>query len=173
MTFRVLLLAAGAALTGVLPAHAQKQGSVELGAFGAYLNADNSLPLGNAIGVGGRIAVHALPVLSVEVDLAAASKNGAKYRPLHVWVVYNVPPTSRAEVFVGIGYVRNSYTGSYDADDNGVAGEVGVRHRVNNMVAIRLDGHADFMPNAANKSYLASYNGNWGISLGVSALLNR
>jgi hypothetical protein len=29
------------------------------------------------------------------------------------------------------------------------------------------------MPNAANKSYLVSYNGNWGIALGVSALLNR
>jgi hypothetical protein len=41
------------------------------------------------------------------------------------------------------------------------------------MLALRLDGHADFMPSAANKSYLISYNGNWGIGLGVSALLNR
>lgn len=173
MTFRVLLLAAGTVLTGTLPAHAQKQGSVEVGAFGAYLNADNSLPLGNAIGVGGRIAVNALSVLSVEVDLASVSKDGAKHRPLHVWLVYNVPPVSRAEIFAGVGYVRNSYTGSYEADDSGVAGQVGVRHRLSNTVAIRLDGHADFMPNAANKSYFASYNGNWGIGLGVSALLNR
>jgi hypothetical protein len=41
------------------------------------------------------------------------------------------------------------------------------------MLAVRIDGHADFMPNAANTSYLASFNGNWGIGIGLSALLNR
>jgi hypothetical protein len=54
MTFRVLLLVAGAAVTGALPATAQKQGSFEVGAFAAYLNADNSLAVGNAVGFGVR-----------------------------------------------------------------------------------------------------------------------
>lgn len=173
MTFRVLLLIAGAALTTALPARAQKRGSIEVGAFAAYLNADNSLAVGNALGFGGRVSVNALPFLAVEVDYASASKNGAKHQPLHVWLVYDVPPVSRAEVFAGIGYVRNKYTGTYDAKDSGVAGQVGVRQRFGKMVAVRLDGHADFMPNSANKSYLVSYNGNWGIGIGVSALLNR
>ena len=48
-----------------------------------------------------------------------------------------------------------------------------MRQRFGKIVAIRLDGHADFMPSAANKSYLVSYNGNWGFGIGVSALLNR
>jgi len=173
MTFRVLLLLAGAAVTGVLPATAQKQGSFEVGAFAAYLNADNSLAVGNGIGFGGRAGVNATRFLAIEVDYASASKDGAKHQPLHVWAVYQVPPTSRAEVFFGVGYVRNKYTGAYEAEDSGLGGMVGVRHRVNNKVAVRLDGRADFMPNAANKSYLVSYNGNWGIALGVSALLNR
>jgi len=173
MTFRVLLLVVGAACSAALPARAQKRGSFEIGAFAAYLNADNSLPVGNALGFGGRVSVNALSFLAVEVDIASASKDGAKHRPLHVWLMYDVPPVSRAEVFAGIGFVRNSYTGTYEANDSGVAGQVGVRQRFGKMLAVRLDGHADFMPNAANKSYLISYNGNWGIGIGVSALLNR
>lgn len=173
MTSRVLLLVAGVALTVALPARAQKRGSVEVGAFAAYLNADNSLPVGNALGIGGRAGFNALPFLAIEVDIANASKNGSTHRPLHVWLVYDVPPVSRAEVFVGVGFVRNSYTGGYKADDTGVAGQVGVRQRISNMVAVRINGHVDFMPNAANKSYLVSYNGNWGIGIGLSALLNR
>ncbi len=173
MTFRVLVVAVGAACIAAVPARAQKPGSFEIGAFAAYLNADNSLPVGNALGFGGRVGVNALRYLSVEVDIASASKNGAKYRPLHVWLVYNVPPTSRAELFAAVGYVKNSYTGSYKANDSGVGGQVGVRQRFGKMLAVRLDGHADFMPSSANKSYLISYNGNWGIALGVSTLLNR
>ena len=173
MTFRVLLLVAGAAVTGVLPATAQKQGSFEVGAFAAYINADNSLPVGNAVGFGGRAGVNATRFLAIEVDYATTSKDGAKYKPLHVWAVYQVPSTSRAELFFGIGYVRNKYTGTYEAEDSGIGSMFGLRHRLNKGVALRLDGRVDFMPNAANNSYLVSYNGNWGVALGVSALLNR
>jgi hypothetical protein len=173
MTFRVLVVVVGAACTAALPARAQKRGSFEIGAFAAYLNADNSLPVGNALGFGGRAGVNPFSFLSVEVDIARASKNGATHEPLHVWLVYDVPPTSRAEIFAGIGYVRNTYTGTYKAKDSGVAGLVGVRQRFGKMLAIRLDGHADFMPSAANKSYVISFNGNWGVGIGVSALLNR
>ncbi|HEV2669936.1 MAG TPA: outer membrane beta-barrel protein [Gemmatimonadales bacterium] len=173
MTFRVLLLVTGAAVAGVLPAAAQKRGSFELGAFAAYFNADNSLAVDNPFGFGGRAGVNLFPYLAVEVDYASASNNGAKYSPLHVYAVYEVPPVSRAELFFGIGYVKNKYTGSYEAEDSGVGGIVGLRHRINKTVAWRLDGRADFMPNAANKSYLVSYNGNWGIGLGLSALLKR
>jgi hypothetical protein len=173
MTFRVLLLAVGAASSAVLPARAQKRGSFEIGGFAAYFNTDNSLAIGNALGFGGRVGVNALPYLAVELDVAHASKNGASYRPLHVWLVYDVPPVSRAEVFAGVGFVQNSYTGTYKAKDSGVAGQVGVRQRFGKMLAVRLDGHADFMPSSANKSYLISYNGNWGFGIGVSALLNR
>jgi hypothetical protein len=173
MRFRVLLLVAGAAVSLALPLHAQKRGSFEVGAFAAYLNADNSLPVGNALGFGGRVGVNPLPFLAIEFDVATASKNGAKYQPLHGWLVYDIPPVSRAELFVGMGFVRNTYSGTYKATDSGVAGQVGVRTRFGKMLALRIDGHVDFMPNAANKSYVVSYNGNWGIGVGISALLNR
>jgi len=173
MTFRVLLVVAGAACTTAVPLHAQKRGSVEVGAFTAYMNADNSLAVGNTLGFGGRVGVNAMPWLSVEIDIASASNNGAKHSPLHVWLNYDIPPTSNSELFAGIGYVKNSYSGSYSADDSGVAGQVGLRQRFGKTLALRIDGHADFMPNAANKTYLVSYNGNWAIGVGLSALLNR
>jgi hypothetical protein len=137
------------------------------------MNDDNSLPVGNALGFGGRVGVNAMPWLSFEVDVAHASKNGATHSPLHVWLVYDVPPSSRAELFAGVGYVHNSYSGGYKATDSGIGGLVGVRQRFGKMLAVRLDGHADFMPGSANKSYLISYNGNWGVGIGISALLNR
>jgi hypothetical protein len=173
MTFRVLALIVGATCSAALPARAQKRGSFEIGGFAAYVNADNSLPVDNALGFGGRLGVNAFSFLALEVDIASASKSGSSYRPLHVWLVYDVPSTTRAGIFAGIGLVRNTYTGAYKAKDSGVAGQVGVRQRLGKMLAIRLDGHVDFMPNAANKSYLISYNGNWGLGIGVSALLNR
>lgn len=172
-TRRAVLVTVAALLLGS-PAAAQRPGSVEVGAYGGYANYDNSLPLGNPFGTfGGRIGVHVLPVLSLEADVARASNNDVTSSPLHVWLVYNVPPVSRAEIFVGAGYVRNSYSGVYEADDSGVAGLVGFRHRVTDMVAIRVDGRADFIPSPANDTHLSSFNGNWGINVGVSVLLNR
>jgi len=173
MPFRVLVLVVGIVACAALPAQAQKRGSVEVGVFTGYMNADNSLPVGNALGFGGRVGVNATSWLSFEVDIAHASRNGASHRPMHVWLVYNVPPTSRSELFAGIGYVHNKYSGSYEASDNGVGGLVGVRQRFGKMFAVRLDGHVDFIPSSANKSYLISYNGNWGVGIGISALLNR
>ena len=131
-------------MAGVLPAAAQKRGSFELGAFAAYLNADNSLAVGNSIGFGGRAGVNLFPYLALEVDYATASANGAKYTPLHVYAVYEVPPVSSNELFLGFGYVKNKYTGSYEAKDSGVGGLVGLRHRLNKAVAFRVDGRVDF-----------------------------
>jgi hypothetical protein len=173
MTFRVSVFAVVAALVAAVSAAAQKPGSIEIGGFAGYANYDNSLPLGSTIAFGGRVGVHVLPVLSLEVDVARASKNDATHTPLHAFVVYNVPPVSRAEIIVGGGYVRNSYSGAYDATDSGISWFAGVRHRVSDMLALRVCGRSDFIPSPANKSHQSTFNGNWAIQVGVSALLNR
>jgi hypothetical protein len=173
MTFRSLLLPAGLALAATLPAAAQKPGSIELGGFLAYANTDNSLPVGNGIAFGGRAGVHVLPEISLEVDVARASGNGATHTPIHLWLLYNVPPQGRAEFLIGLGYVRNQYRGTYEANDNGVAALVGVRQPMRDMLAVRVDGHVDVMTNPANKSHQIPVNGNWGLRVGLSVLLNR
>jgi len=75
-------------------------------------------------------------------DIAHAWKNGAGYRPLHVWLVYDVPPVSRAGVFRRDRARAEQLHGTYKANDSGVAGQVGVRQRFGKMLAVRLDGHA-------------------------------
>lgn len=173
MPFRVLVASAALALVGSLPATAQRQGSVEIGGFLAYANADNSLVLGNTIAFGGRVGAHPIPVLSIELDISRASKSGAQHRPLHVWVIYNAPPAAETEFLLGAGYVRNSYSGTYEADDSGISAMAGARHPLREMIALRIDGYVDFVPNPANKNHQVPFNGNWAIRVGVSALLNR
>jgi hypothetical protein len=172
MTCRLTVLAVVCALVAA-PAAAQRQGSVEVGGFLGYANYDNTLPLGNTLAFGGRVGVHVLPVLAVEATMSRASHNGADHSALHVFLAYNVPPVSRAEIVVGGGYVKNSYSGSYDADDSGIAGFVSIRHRLRDMLALRLDAVSDFIPSPANKSHMSTFNGNWGVQAGVSVLLNR
>jgi hypothetical protein len=172
LTCRIAVLVAVSALVAV-PVTAQKTGSVEVGGFFGYANYDNTLPLGNTIAFGGRVGAHVLPVLSVEVDYGHAKRNSADHNALHVFLVYNVPPVSHAEIIVGGGYVKNTYGGSYDADDSGIAGFVGVRHRFHDMFALRFDAFTDFIPNPANKSHQSTFNGNWGVQAGLSVLLNR
>jgi hypothetical protein len=173
MKLRVSVLAAVSALLAATPAAAQKTGSIEIGAFTQFTNFDNSLPLGDALGIGGRIAVHALPVLSVEFDVARVAHNDANNRPMHLWLVYNVPPVSRAEILAGAGVVWNKYGGGYDGTESGIGGFVAVRHRFNDRLALRLQGQSDFVPRPTNEDQNVTFNGNWGIQLGVSLFLNR
>lgn len=173
MKSRVTVLAALSWLVAAVPVAAQKQGSVEIGAFARFTEYDNSLPIFNGLGVGGRVAVQALSRLGFEVNASSTSSENVKHTPIRVLAVYSVPADAKTDILVGFGYVRNKYTGAYKATDSGVSGSVGVRYRLGNMMALRLDGGEDFMWNPANSSYQSAFNGNWGISAGVSVLLNQ
>jgi hypothetical protein len=173
MKSRVTVLAALSWLVAATPAAAQKPGSVEIGGFARFTDYDNSLPIFNGLGVGGRVAAQALPRLGVEVNYSSTSSEGVKHTPLRLMAVYSVPADPKTDILVGFGYVRNKYTGAYDATDSGLSGFVGVRYRVGNMLALRLDGGEDFVWNPANSSYQSAFNGNWGISAGLSVLLNQ
>ncbi|HEV8305250.1 MAG TPA: outer membrane beta-barrel protein [Gemmatimonadales bacterium] len=172
MVSRVGVVTACTLLMASPVAIAQQRGAIEIGGFASFTEFDNSLPIGNALGFGGRAGVHALPRVALELDVARSSADGITYTPMHVWVVYDVPADAKADVVVGGGYVRNKYGDGYDATDNGVSGFFGVRYRLRDMFALRMDGSLDFMWNPANQNYNRSFNGNWGISAGLSVLLN-
>jgi len=172
MTFRVLALVVGATCTAPLPARAQSEARSR-SAGSLPISMRQLAPRRQHARLRRARRVNAFSFLALEVDIASASRTVPAIGRLHVWLVYDVPTTSRAEVFAGIGFVRNTYTGAYKAKDSGVGGQVGVRQKFGKILAIRVDGHADFMPAPRTKSYLVSYNGNWGFGVGVSALLNR
>ena len=68
--------------------------------------------------------------------------------------------------------MHNKYSDGVSSTDNGVAGLVGVRYRIRDLLALRIDANEDFMPSPANKSPSASFNGNLGLQLGVSVIVN-
>src|SRR5207247_1987197 len=59
MMARGIRLAVVASLVLALPVTAQRAGTMEVGAFARYVDFDNTLGLGNAVGVGARPAVAA------------------------------------------------------------------------------------------------------------------
>lgn len=176
MKLRVLVVAAVSLLLLTRPAASQKAGTIEVGGFGRFTDYDNSLPFTNKVGVGGRIGVF-LPVrFSVEGDLSTTSNDASgttvKYTPMHVMLLYNYP-LGESSVLVGGGYAHNKYaSGGVNTTDNGIAMIVGLRYRLHNMVALRLDLNEDFIPSPANQGPETSFNGNLGMQLGVSFLFS-
>ena len=178
MSVRVSVVCAVSALLLVRPAAAQRTGTIEVGGFLRFTDFDNSLNISNTLGFGGRLGVFVVPRVSVEAEFSTTSTDSGpnlnvKHTPFHLFGVYNHPADARADIVVGIGYVHNKYSADkVRSTDNGVAGLVGVRYRFRDLLALRLDANEDFMPSPANKSPNASFNGNLGLQLGVSVMIN-
>ncbi len=177
MSLRVSVVCAVSALLLVRPAAAQRTGTIEVGGFLRFTDFDNSLNISNTLGVGGRLGVFLIPRVSVEAEFSTTSTDSGpnldvKHTPFHLFGVYNHPADARADIVIGIGYVHNKYSDGVSSTDNGVAGLVGVRVRFRDLLALRIDANEDFMPSPANKSPSASFNGNLGLQLGVSVMLN-
>ena len=177
MTTRVFHLAAAAAAAAavlglVRPAAAQRAGTVELDAFARFTNFDNSLPLNNTVGVGGRATVYLNPRLTFELDLSRTSSRSETYTPVHARLVGGFPTGARVEALLGGGFVRNAYRGPLDASDAGLSGIVAVRYHLNRRVWLRLGADFDIMFHTASDSPFSFYNGNWGLHFGVGARLN-
>ena len=178
MKVRVPVICAVTALLLARPIAAQRPGSFEIGGFVRYTDFDNSLLVSNKMGVGGRIGVGLPARFSIEGDFASVSTERpgsitVKHTPYHLFLLYNVPASAKSQVIVGAGYVHNKYgfSGS-DTTDSGIAGIVGVRVRVQDMIAARIDVGEDFIPTPANQGPGQSFNGNLAIQVGVSFLLN-
>lgn len=165
-------------------AAAQQAGVVEVGAFGRWTKFDNTLntDAGSAIGGGGRLGVFVLPRLSLELDQSYIRFNQgtpvsrASHYPLHARAIYNLPAFGEnSAILIGLGYVRNYYRGSLQLEDNGYAGLLGVRLGFNNILSLRLEGTADFMPNPDVQQQFAQNINNWnfGVQAGLSVLIGN
>ena len=178
MMTRVIRIAAAASLAAALPLAAQRVGTVEVGAFARYTDFDNSLGLGNRVGVGGRGAVYVRPNLALELEVSRTSANrpggSVSYTPVHARVVGAFATGGRAEVLLGGGYVRNSYGRALAVSDGGVSVLLGLRYRVAERLWLRagLDADAMFSTDRRPSNPLPFYTGNWGLQLGATLRLN-
>ncbi|MGH7703664.1 MAG: thrombospondin type 3 repeat-containing protein, partial [Gemmatimonadales bacterium] len=167
-----LVLTAGV----TLPAAAQEAGSAEIGGFGRYTVFDSTLGLKNKIGVGGRLGLFVIPNLAIEGDASYTSTGVStttlkvSYIPLHARLIYNVPVAPRVAWLLGLGYAHNQYGKDGSGSDDGVAGLVGLRFMVGQVLAVRLDGTLDYMP---YKTLGASDLTHFALQTGLSALLGH
>ena len=173
MLARVMRLLAGATLVLAVPVAAQRAGTIEVGGFARYVDFDNTLPMGDDMGVGGRVGVYLEPALAVELDLARSSQSSVTYTPLHLRAVYIGAVSPRLDALVGGGYVRNWYGAPYSAADQGLTMLLGVRYHVRDQLWLRLGADLDVMFHTADNTLFTFYNGNWGIHFGPSVRLNR
>src|SRR5436309_4631190 len=123
MTTRLICTALAAVLGCALPASAaaQGRGTLEIGAFGRYVNYDNAIGLDNAVAVGGRVALYLRRTFAIEVDLARSPD----HTPLHLRAAYEGPVSDRVAALPGFGLVYNGYGAPYHLADRRTPGLLG------------------------------------------------
>lgn len=157
MRMRTGLFTALLLLVGGMPLHAQKPGTVEIGAFGRYTKFESKLNFDNRLGVGGRLGVFVVPNLALEGDVSYTRTKtkgnlDVRYTPVHARLIYNIPVSDDAAVLVGAGYVRNIFRANYRETNSGVGGLLGVRFGLGSVLALRVDGIGDYIPTAESNA---------------------
>jgi peptidoglycan-associated lipoprotein len=164
-------------------------GTLEIGPFVQWTQFDDNAP-GNpksGIGYGGRIGVFLTDVhwelegegQNTPTEVDDDDPNGNAFRntvdsdvsftSFAVRMNYNIPIMSAAQFIIGVGGVRSNYAAESAINsigrafqyNYGVSGLAGIRFRVANRVALRVDGIADYHKDTENLNLM----GRAGLSL--------
>lgn len=144
------LIAVGvAALVAALPLHAQRRGTLELGAFGGTASYDNRLIINDGSGGGLRVGAFLDPRWAIEFDGTGMSANRSNgFADIHVnslsaRLAFTPLVTGPLSWVVGAGAVQTDYgtKSSY-----GVTGLLGAKYALGDRVALRVDAITDYMP---------------------------
>src|SRR4029078_11097401 len=160
-------------------AHAQQKGVLEIGAFANIAYFDNSLRLDQAkAGPGARLGYFFTNHIADEVEGAWVRTNvgpdqaDVDYVPLRIGLAYNTGGSKGLGALLGGGYTHTMYKvdNAEDVSDDGPYGKIGFRLGTGDVVSIRVDTYADWVPSPANDvpEGRAGYNLNWGIEAGLA-----
>jgi peptidoglycan-associated lipoprotein len=156
-------------------------GTLEIGPFVQWTHFDEDAPgrPDDHIGFGGRVGVF---LTDTHWELEGDGQNtkterkdqtgrffrnagpDVSYTSFAVRMLYNVPISNAVQFLIGAGAVRSNYASDAiivkDVDrvfqyNYGVSGDVGLRFRVANRVALRVDGLADYMKDTKNLNLIA------------------
>lgn len=202
-----LLIATLLGLSAV-PLAAQQKGTWEFGGFGKYTDYDKSYETSrksaNSYGGGGRIGYFLNPHWELELggsmnatDVKQFFKGYAStaltYYPFRLRINYNqkLGENSPFSWLIGAGPVYNRYGKNvptephFKGSDWGIAPFTGIRAKLTNWLAARLDGTLDYIPSPNNgktaivtqgtgitASSAATKNVNLGLELGLSLMPN-
>lgn len=154
-----VLAVGGVTLMCALPATvvAQERGTMEFGAFGSLASFDRALSLTSAFGGGGRVGMFLDPRWSIEfedAEMRAGRPDGL--RDVNVGILsgrlVGVPLVAgRLSLLLGAGAgvsTETNFLHSY-----GVDALAGVKFKINDKAAFRVDGVWDWLANEDWKSY--------------------
>lgn len=145
-----------------LAAQVPQAGQVEAGLFGQYTHFDENAGCPceqptDAIGFGGRLGYFFTPRLLLELDGATTNAERAivggdiRYSTVALRMNYNQPlpvmEDDRVSLLLGLGPVLTRYGSE---NEWGAGGQAGVRWGLSPVVALRVDGFADYVPDKSN-----------------------
>lgn len=174
MSSRPFCLILGTLAVAVIPAQAQRRGTLELGAFAHYNVYDTDIGLDDGTGFGGRLGWFFSDNWSIEADgglvptTNKATSADVDHVPVHVRFMGNVVLGSRLGLVLGAGWAYNKFSNGLSGTENGIGGVAGVRMRLGNRFALRGEVLADYM---FDQLVAADANLHYGVQAGVSLLL--
>lgn len=157
MITRSILAIGVAVLVTANPATAQERGTIEFGGFGSYSLFDSGNNMDNGMGLGGRVGAFIFPRLSVEFDLnqkGASRPDGLESVKIEAFaarltaVPFILGPVS---ILTGLGII---HTDNQLHETDGLQALLGAKLALNDYVALRLDGVADFNRNKTRNQAL-------------------
>ena len=177
---RVTVSASAVVLSALLSASvaAQRPGTIALGALGQYTRYDPSLPINDAIGVGGTLAVWVARGFAVEGSAAYSSPGvpptgSVKEIPLRLRLVYGVPAAPTTIVLFGAGYVHNAVRDGASQWEDGITGLFGARFDLTPHLGIRVAAVGDYFPSPLNEGPGVQDNWNFALQAGFDLLIGR
>lgn len=179
---RLGVLFTAALLTlGVGPIAGQDAGTTEVALFTQVGTADEVSGLeSSSWGLGGLIGYYLVDNLALEAasglsftEDAAPRTGTGKWIPIRGRAIYSFPVRERARPFLGVGAVRNVYTGVVDGGDWGVSGLAGLKLYITESVAFRTDMSYDrvwapFNEGATVGTETVNRHDNWMVTGGFS-----
>jgi len=154
----------GATLSVALPASAfaQRQGAIELGAFGRVTKFADTLKLDTGLGLGGRAGIYVYKNWLLEMELSYAdvdvnlppsgeaardSLNRVSHALWAYRLTYNHPLSDRIRLLAGAGYAYDSYgrVRLVAPRGGGPQGLLGVRYVINDRLSARFEGTGTYV----------------------------
>ena len=165
----------GATLSVALPASAfaQRQGAIEVGAFGRVTKFADTLKLDTGLGLGGRVGIYAFKNWLLEMELSYADVDVNVPRSGNIardtlntvshalWayrLTYNHPLSDRLKLLAGAGYAYDSYgrVRFVAPRGGGPQGLLGLRYVINDRLSARFEGTGTYvLPADANAKPVA------------------
>ncbi len=165
----------GATLSVALPASAfaQRQGAIEVGAFGRVTKFADTLKLDTGLGLGGRVGIYAFKNWLLEMELSYADVDVNVPRSGNIardtlnkvshalWayrLTYNHSLSDRLKLLAGAGYAYDSYgrVRFVAPRGGGPQGLLGLRYVINDRLSARFEGTGTYvLPADANAKPVA------------------